>query len=257
MITLLNKLDDEYIMQEKDILEMGASFIKSNNIEPWLKDIAFDPNIPHIGHYDVPNKRIVINEGKIVKQGYKMFDSLQEKYKIDERDYTYFLNFYYLWAIYHELIYVKERATFEMNMDKEDDIFVYLYRLCRDLHHEKLNYQETHEYYPTEIYARNNAYLAAYNIMKYTKLPGREAKVMYLQYLNSLMQNYDRTPKRVISPIEKLAKEHEKVDFYEIFDLLSQSKLPKIDRFNLGLIVSPKEYESIETTKQKQKIILR
>ena len=53
MITLLNKFDDNYVMKEKDILDVASSYISANNLEPFLSDVVFDPNSGHLGHYNL------------------------------------------------------------------------------------------------------------------------------------------------------------------------------------------------------------
>jgi len=255
MITLLNKFDDNYIMKEKDILDVASAYISANNLESYLSDVVFNPNSSHLGHYNLKTKEIVLNDGKIVKFGYSLFDKLQNIHQIDEKYYTYFLNFYYLYIIYHELMHVSQRAKYELNATSEN-IFNYLYELCTKLHQsDQIFYKNNHDLFPMEIDANNNGYLTAYNLMNYTKLPSKEVSIMKLQYLFSLIFNYQKENEKIIAPIEKLAKENSIIDLNQIVKLTNETSLSKIERMNLGLSISLKEYDSIQ--KEKQKILLK
>lgn len=257
MITLLNKFDDNYIIKEKDILDVAASYVKDNNLEQYLSDIVFDPNNMHLGHYNLKTNKIVLNDEKIIKFGYKLFDKLQNRFEINENYYTYFLNFYYLYIIYHELVHVSQKARYESNINKKDDVFNYLFELCFSLHsNDNSFYKENHDFFPMEIDANNTGYLKAYTLMEYTKLPGKECKMMYLQYLHSLLNNYQKiNNERIITPIDKLAMENGNVDINKIGELLNESKLSKIERMNLGLNITSKEYDSV--IKEKTKCLIK
>ena len=92
--------------------------------------------------------------------------------------------------------------------------------------------------------------------MNYTKLPSKEAKVMQLQYLFSLMMNYQKQNNfRVIAPIEKLAEKNPNVNLYEIYDIARQINLSKIERMNLGLPINSKEFDGLE--KEKHKLLIK
>lgn len=257
MITLLNKLDDKYVIKEDDIKEIALSYIKANNLEAYLSDIYTDNSSNHLGYYNFKTKEIVLNDKKVVEFGYRLFDKLQNKHQLGEDYYTYFLNFYYLYIIYHELMHVSQKAKYEMSHGKDNDIFNYLYELSYKLHNnDNFFYKTNHDLFPMEIDANNNGYLTAYNIMNYTKLPGKEARIMHLQYLFSLLVNYEKTDdSKIISPIEKLALENDDVNLYEIFDIARRTNLSKIERLNLGLPISTKEYDGI--VKEKGKILIK
>ena len=259
MITLLNKFDDRYIIKEQDIEEIGWAYIKSNNLDGYLKDIIFDNDSKRLGKYNIRTKEIVFNDEKVIRLGYRLFDKLREKHQIGDDYYAYFLNFYYLYILYHELTHVKRRAEYEMTLGKENNIFNYLYELCAKLHDNDIWFYKNktnHDLFPMEIDANNNGYLIAYNLMNYTKLPGKEVKVMYLQYLFSLMMNYEKiSDSKISAPIEKLAEKNPNVNLYEIYDIARQTNLSKIERMNLGLPITVKEYESL--IKEKQKTLIK
>ena len=257
MITLLNKFDDHYIVKEKDIIDIAWSYVKANNLEGYLSDVHCDNKSNHLGHYNIRTKEIILNDEKVIKFGYRLYDKLHDKYKIGEDYYTYFLNFYYMYIIYHELMHVSQRAKYEMNIDKDNNMFNYMYKLCSKLHQNDIFfYKSNHDLFPMEIDANNNGYLTAYNMMNYTKLPGKELRIMQLQYFFSLLNNYEKENTfRVITPIEKLARENPNVNLYEIFDIARQINLSKIERMNLGLPITSKEYDGLE--KEKQKVLIK
>ena len=259
MITLLNKFDDRYVIREQDIIEIAWSYIKANNLEGYLSDIKFDNDSKRLGKYNIKTKEIIFNDEKIIRLGYNLFDKLHKNYQIGEDYYAYFLNFYYLYIIYHELTHVSQRAKYEMSLGKENNIFNYLYEMCSILHDSDISFykkKENHDLFPMEIDANNNGYLIAYNLMNYTKLPGKEAQVMHLQYLFSLMFNYEKENTfRITAPIEKLAEKKDYVNLYEIYDIARQTNLSKIERMNLGLPITPKEYDGLE--KERVKILLK
>lgn len=273
MITLLNKFDDHYIIKEQDIIDIAYSYIKANNLEGYLSDIYIDNNSNHLGHYNIRTKEIVLNDEKVIKFGYRLYDKLHDKYQIDEDNYTYFLNFYYMYIIYHELTHVSQRAKYEMNLGKEINIFNYMYELCSKLHRDDIIFYKTnHNLFPMEIDANNNGYLIAYNLMKYTKLPSKETKIMYEQYLFSLTCYYDKLMNstllpfnkslkekddtyKIISPIEKLSRVSDNISLYEIFDIVRQINLSKLERLNLGLPIEVNEYDGLE--KERKKILIK
>ena len=259
MITLLNKFDDHYIIKEQDIIDIASSYIKANNLEGYLSDVIFDNNSKRLGNYNMRTKEIVLNDEKVIKLGYRLFDKLQEKYQLGEDYYTYFLNFYYLYIIYHELTHVSRRAKYENNLGKEINMFNYLYELCAKLHHKDLFFyknKENHDLFPMEIDANNNGFLIAYNLMNYTKLPSKEVKVMQLQYLFSLKMNYEKISNfKITAPIEILADKNPNVNLYEIYDIARQTDLSRLERMNLGLPITPKEYE--EVVKEEQKLLIK
>ena len=132
-------------------------------------------------------------------------------------------------------------------------VFQYLYELCTTLqNNDRVLYNKNHSLFPLEIDANNNGYLNAYNLLSYTKLPGRETKILYLQYLFSLLNNYQKINNfRILTPIERLAKENSSIDIDTIFKLLDETRLNKIERLNLGICITPREFNSINFEKVK------
>jgi len=251
MITLLNKFDDNYIMKEKDILSIISSYIKENNLEAYLKDVSFIDNTNHLGYYNVKTNELVLNDERIIKFGYRLFDKLNNKFHLNEDNYSYYLNFYYLYIIFHELTHINQKAKFEKS--NNDDLFNYLYELCMKLHqNDVMFYSKNHDLFPMEIEANNKGFLRAYNLMTYTKLPLKECRVIKLQYIHSLIKNYERINNyRIITPIEKLLDASDATEIRRINELLDNSRLSKIERMNLGVGITPREYDSIIREKAK------
>ena len=51
-------------------------------------------------------------------------------------------------------------------------------------------YTRCHDLFPMEIEANNEGLFKAYQLMTYTKLPGKETQLMHLDYLSNLLK-YD------------------------------------------------------------------
>ena len=255
MITLLNKFDDKYIIKEEDVLEIVSFYLRSNNLDNYLKDTIFDDKENFLASFDTKNNIIIINNERVWKFCYKNSDNALEKYHFNEEYYSYFLNFYYISVLFHEMTHAKQKMEYENNLNS--DLYNYLYELCRILEYSDLSfYNKNHDLFPMEIEATNNGLLKAYQIMSYTKLPNKENEIMHLEYLESLLNNYKRINNyRVLTPMDKLHQKNMFIDMNEINNLLDKEKLSKIKRLNLGLDITPKEYDSIE--KEKEKILLR
>ena len=245
MITLLNKFDDDYLMREKDFLDISASYIKDNDLENYLNDVIFDPSYPHIGRYDILNRRIILNNEKIIELANRLYRRLQDRYPIDERYSSYFINFYYLYILYHELAHVDEKVKYD-SVINSSPIFNYLYEMCLKITSKDGFYRMNHDLIPMEIDANNYGYLKAWTLMSYTKLPRREQRIMHLEYLSSMLHNYQKVGKnKIITPIVKLSMMDREIDLDKIIEYTNESRLSKIDRINLGLSITPDEYDSI------------
>lgn len=257
MITLMNKLDDEnYIIQQRDVLDVADAFIRENHFDEFLKDIDFKQNINGIGHYDANKRVIFFNENKILEKCYSLYNSLLSHHDIDENYDTYFINFYYLFILYHEFAHVLRKVKYE-NSFNEENIYTYLYEMCVTMIDKDRDfYTKNHQFFPIEIEANNIGFYKAYSLMSYTKLPAKECKVMQYQYLKSLLRNYQKVDgSKIITPIEKLAEMNEDVDLDKIIDLSSHENIPRSERLNLGLPISLKEYDGI--AKEKQKLLVK
>ena len=250
MIDVINKMNDHHIIEKDDILKIIADYISKNNLEKYLCDVVFSSETNHLAHYNISTNKVVLNDDRIINSCYKLFDGLQKIYQINEDNYAYFINFYYLYIIYHELTHVSQKAQYEKYCNKYN-VFNYLYELCIVLREDEINfYKENHDIFPMEIEANNNGYLKAYQLMNYTNVPIKEIKIMYLQYLFSLLYNYKKIDaQKLQNPIELLSNENKLVSLRTIKNLLKKDELSKIERLNLGLPITLSEYKSIENKK--------
>ena len=124
---------------------------------------------------------MVVNT-EVVKRACELsYRELKEKYQIDDRYDTYFINYFYLHFIYRELTHINQLSRVERTNGKED-IHNYLYDTCYQLHKtDKSFYEQNSILLPNEIRANNTGLLTAYTLMNCTKLPGKEANIMYQQ----------------------------------------------------------------------------
>ena len=245
MITLLNKFDDNYVMKKEDVLEITSKYAIDNNLSSYVNDIVLteDGNTS----YDPDKKIISYDLEDIMESSNRLFQKLKEEFQIDDKYASYFLNYYYLNYIHNVLAHVKQKANYE----NREDIIGYLYDLSQRL----IVDQQSKLLIPMEREANNNGLLTAYTLMNYTKLPGKEAHIMQLQYLNGLLTDYKkRNNFQVTSPIEVLNDLVPDIDIDRINELLDQSKLSRIDRFNLGLPITPKEYDGVQNEVTKRLI---
>ena len=257
MITLLNKFDENYLIHEEDVLKITMHFIKDNNLELFLNDLVFDDSVDVLAAYNVNKNNIVVNNEKVWKACYKWADKFKDKYKIDNKYYSYILNFYYLYILFHELTHAMQKKNHDMLTSKTSSVYLFLYELCDKLHvNNQAFYDKNHNLFPMEIDANNNGLLRAYNLMTYTKLPRKEAKLLYLQYINSLLSNYEKVNKyRILTPLDKLYKEDENINIDLIYQLFDDNNLSKIERLNLGLDITPFEYNNLQ--KGKLRILIK
>ena len=250
MITLLNKFDDNYVIGKiNDICDIVSPYIRQYNLGGYLKDISFNPESKYLAYYNIRTNRLFFNDEKIIRTGYRLFDQLRRKYQISEKYYTYFLNYFYLYIIYHELTHVYQKARDESTLN---ELYLYLYELCDQLRKESVHfYNKFHDLFPMEREAINNGALVAYNLMKYTKLPGYECKVMRLKYFKIITADYELVNQsQVISPIETLLNKYpERLE--KINELSKTAKLSKEMKFNFGLPVSTQELKNVNFTKKK------
>ena len=119
MITLLNKFDDNYVIGKiNDICDIVSPYIRQYNLGGYLKDISFNPESKYLAYYNIRTNRLFFNDEKIIRTGYRLFDQLRRKYQISEKYYTYFLNYFYLYIIYHELTHVYQKARDESTLNE-------------------------------------------------------------------------------------------------------------------------------------------
>ena len=257
MITLLNKFDDNYIIHEDDVYEIALYYIKTNNLELFLNDINFNNESNDLATYTPNDNNIVLNNERIWKTCYKWADKLKEKYHIDDRYYSYILNFYYMYVLFHEMTHANQKKNHDMLTTKTPGVYLFLYELCEKLHHDsQAFYDKNHDLFPMEIEANNNGLLKAYSLISHTKLPKKEAKVFYLQYLQSLLSNYKKINKyRILTPFDKLYEEENRINRDLMYKLFDDANLSKIDRLNLGLDITPNEYNNLQ--KEKLRILIK
>mgnify|MGYP007102030752 CR=1 FL=1 len=236
MITLLNRFDDNYVIQKEDVLDITSKYIRDNNLSRLVKDIVIsDENI------------IKYNIDDILETNERLFQQLQRENDIDNKYTTYYLNYFYLKQIYEVLNHISQKA----NYDGKEDIRGFLYDLCQTVSMDDKN----RDLLPMEIEASNEGLLTAFNYLNYTKLPGKEKERIHLEYLKKLLLNYNRKNNfQTASPIEVLNEIFPIVDMKELNILLDKSRLSKIDRLNLGLPITTKEYDSIQNTISKKLI---
>ena len=257
MITLLNKFDDNYIIHEDDVLEIAFHYIKEYNLELFLNDVTFDNSKDEMAYYNVNRNIITINNEKTWKTCYKWADMFKEKYHIDDKYYSYILNFYYLYVLFHEFTHVMQKKNHDMLTSKTPTIYLFLYELCEKLHLDsQAFYDKNHDLFPMEIEANNNGLLKAHNLLSYTKLPNKETKLLYLQYLNSCLTNYNKINKyRISTPFDELYRREDRINM-DIFNrLLNESKLNTKERLNLGLDITPSEYNHLQ--RERVRILIK
>ena len=245
MITLLNKFDDGYVIQSEDVLDIADSYIGNNNLSEYVNDITI--SCDDTSKYDDDNRLVKFNIDDILENNVRLFKKLEQEYNIDEKYKTYYLNYFYLKQIYEVLTSISQKSKY----DGKNDIRGFLYNYCKNVDLD----DKSSLMLPMKIEASNEGLLTSYNYLNYTKLPGREAEKMHLEYLKKILLNYYRKNNfQVISPIELLNEMFPLIDMDELNGLLDQTKLSKIDRFNLGLPVTAKEYDSVQNDLNKRLI---
>lgn len=243
MITLLNRFDDNYVIKKEDVLEITNKYAKDNNLSSYIDDVVFSQDGE--SQYNPEEQVVSFDLDRMMDSNNRSFQRLKEEFQIDDKYDSYFINYYYLNYIYNVLAHVKQKADYK----SREDLLGYLYDLSQRL----IVDPKSKLLIPMEREANNTGLLTAYTLMNYTKLPGKEAHVMQLQYLNGLLLNYKRRNNfQVTSPIEVLSDLAPNIDIDRINELLDQSRLSRVDRINLGLPITPKEYDSVNSEVAKK-----
>ena len=237
MITLLNKFDDNYIIEKDDVVDITERYIKDNNLTSYVNEVIF--NDKEKSNYDSDKQILKYNLKDIMNSNIVLFNQLKSVVNIDEKYTSYYLNYFYLYFIYKELNHISQKAKYS----EKEDIKGYLYDLSN-----RVNIDDRSEHLlPMNREAEKTSLLTAVNFLDYTKLPNKEANKMHLYYLKKLLLNYNRKNNyQVSSPIELLSDLYPIIDIDKINELLDNSKLSKIERLNLGLPVTTKEYDSVK-----------
>ena len=255
MISLLNKFDDNYIIEEKDVLQIVDYYLKNNSLDNYLKDVIFVKDSHYIAGYSVSDNVMKLNNEKMWQSCHRKTDKIDKMFDIGNYK-SYFLNFYYISIIFHELTHAVQKNKYDSFINT-NNLFSYLYELCSMIEYSgMMTFNNDYNLLPMEIEANNVGLLKSYQLMTYTKLPSRETQLMYSQYLSSLLSNYKKiNDKEVSAPINKLHKKINEIDMEMINSLIEQERLSKVQRLNYGLDISSKVYDSID--KEKQKILLK
>ena len=251
MITLLNKFDDNYIIHEEDILDIISQYIKAYDLEQFIKDVNFDNNLSVLASYNCSNLTININMKRLWETCYKWSNKLQSLYKIDNSNYSYLLNYYCLYILFHEITHANQKKQHDLLIKNTDSMYIFLYELNEKLQLENKDlYNKHHDLFPMEIEANNTGLLNSYNLMSHTKLPSKEKRILHLQYVRSLLSNYEKINKfHINTPFNKLASIDKRINLDLYNELLNESRLNKIERLNLGLDITPHEYNSLQREK--------
>jgi len=261
MNLLIDKFDSKNLINKDDVLKIISTYVDGNDLDYLLKNVHFYSDTSDeiisldnscLGYYNATKKYIILNDDKIKKMAYQFYYRLKKIWNINDYYQTYFINFYCLYTIYHELTHVLQRLKYYDSFHN-NSFFRYLYEFDSQLQKaNQLFYNKNHDLFPMEIDANNNVLLKAYDIMNNTSLPKREKQILYLNYLSSLLLYYKKVNRKsVISPIEILNNQIKIIDL----SLFKNEKLSKIDRLNYGLFISPHEFNDIN--KEKMHIIFK
>ena len=257
MSSLLSKFNDNYVINLDDVYEIALNYIKVNHLELFLNDIDFDDNREELAFYNPKECNIILNNKKTWETCYKWTDKFMELYHVDNKYYSYILNFYYLYVLFHEMTHANQKMNHDQLTSKTSNVYLFLYELCEKLHLDSQEfYDNNHDLFPMEIEANNNGLLKAYNIISHTKLPKKESRILYLQYIKSLLTNYEKENKyHILTPLDKLYKEENRINMKMINELFDKANLTLIERLNLGLNITPKEYNHLQ--KEKLRILIK
>ena len=166
MITLLNKFDDNYIIHEEDILDIISQYIKAYDLEQFIKDVNFDNNLNVLASYNCSNLTININMKRLWETCYKWSNKLQSLYKIDNSNYSYLLNYYCLYILFHEITHANQKKQHDLLIKNTDSMYIFLYELNEKLQLENKDlYNKHHDLFPMEIEANNTGLLNSYNLI--------------------------------------------------------------------------------------------
>ena len=212
METLINLINNKQIINEEEVMKIVESFKKEKDLYEYLKKFKY--SIDESSGYFIHNKTILLNEVMTMDLGNKFFDSLNNDFDIDKNNKSYYLNYYYLYEVFHELTHAFQHKRDDNGYKRS---YSYLNKLSENLHKRNMDYYQTldgHDLFPLEIEADNVAFSKAYKIMKITNIPKKDLKILYTYYLNVLLYNYsiDVKNKKTISPIEALSKDMEGIN---------------------------------------------
>ena len=256
MNSLINKFNNYHVMDSDDILDITSRIISEYHLEEYLKDIKFNDDLDEIAVYGQTSCIIYINMKRLWTACYNWANKLQAKYKIDDRNYSYLLNYYCLYILFHEITHAVQKKKHDKLCNDTNSAYIFLYELCELLEREEKElYENHHDLFPMEIEANNNGLLKSYNFISHTNLPNREKRILHSQYLTSLIMNYDISDKAITTPFNKLYNLESRINILKLNELLEESPLDKIERLNLGLDITRGEYKSLQ--KEKVRLLIK
>ena len=113
MDKLIEKINSNYVITIDDMRNIAEEYVLKHHQEEYFNGVISNPKSRYAACYDYRTNNIVLNDEKIVQNGYRLFDENQKEYHISGRNFTYYLNYYNIYVIYHELIHLSQQAQFE------------------------------------------------------------------------------------------------------------------------------------------------
>ena len=228
MIDLTNSIreKDNYIVDKKSAIEFIIRDIKDKKLIPYVSLIYFgntNTDVPAV--YDLTWDAIVLNHEGIIEKSKKMANELAEKYSVSDREKMYLVNYAYLCYLSHVINLVVQEKRYQT--DAENGVFTRLHNLSMS-DSDRVNS-------PMNLLASNNAlYDVYYDVFRSMNLP--IVNLLHLEYLQSLIANYEETSNGIVSPIDRLILPDELEDKDSIINAYSAN-----ERLKMGLWVTQEE----------------
>ena len=242
--SVIDKINNLDIINENDFLSIGYRHCKRNYSLKILKDIKFDDTIDYIGAYHPSCQDIVFNFNLVKELVDKAINSQKDLYQLTDEEIIYLSNFYYLYALFHELRHVEQHFNHDYKSLDTNPLILYLYELCDELEMIKRHiYDKNHDLFPTEIDANYHGFLDSYKILSKTEAGPIVKNIMIHNTLKSPIINYSRVDNRVVkSPLDKLFEIDSNIN-REIMDrFLNERDLSFEERLSHGLNISISEF---------------
>lgn len=242
MKTIIDTINNKEIIKEEQANNIVSLYIKKKELEKYLKnDIQYNDDKTC---YSRADRIITFNESYTFKLANQLYNYLNNYFGINDNSYSYYINFYYLYRIYHELTHSYQYKRDEIGYKHS---YSYLHLINNRLITKNNDYYEDvdgHDFFPMEIEADNIGFSMAYKIMKMTDISKRDLKVLYTYYLSTFLYNYsiESSEKRIISPIEKLSFVTKGIDMIKLIEIIKQDNLNLLERVKFGLPITFLEY---------------
>ncbi len=256
MKSLIELINNKKIISEKEIKEIVLSYIKENQLEEYLTNVNYCEGKTGYRRND---KIIDFNENHTIDLANELYNLFHDYFHIDKTNYSYYINFYYLYQIYHELFHV-----YQYNRDENGykHSYSYLHKLNNKLIVRNTDYYDSldgHIYFPMEIEADNYGFSTAYKIMKETNIPKKDLRVLYAYYLNILLYNYeiDKDKKIVTSPIEILSSNIDGINMDKVNEVIIEDNLNLLEKVKFGLPITFDEYSLILKKRDETKLLIK